>query len=49
MNAATHDLLRKRIDQLLLVQKGKELDLKVDPDVTKQHGEHAAPERHLGS
>lgn len=36
VNAATHDLLRKRIDQLLLVQKGKELDLKVDPDVTKR-------------
>jgi len=28
--------LRQRIDQLLLVQKGKELDLKVDADVTKQ-------------
>ncbi|MEO8658783.1 MAG: peptidylprolyl isomerase [Bryobacteraceae bacterium] len=29
------NFLRERIDQLLLVQKGKELDLKVDPDVTK--------------
>mgnify|MGYP005816001739 CR=1 FL=1 len=29
------NFLRDRIDQLLLVQKGKELDLKVDPDVTK--------------
>jgi peptidyl-prolyl cis-trans isomerase SurA len=28
--------LRQRIDQLLLVQKGKELDLKVDGEVTKQ-------------
>lgn len=36
VSATTHDLLRKRIDQLLLVQKGKELDLKVDSDVTKR-------------
>ncbi|HML18189.1 MAG TPA: peptidylprolyl isomerase [Bryobacteraceae bacterium] len=36
VNASTRELLRKRIDQLLLVQKGKELDLKVDADVTKR-------------
>ncbi len=30
------DLLRDRIDQLLLVQKAKEMDLKVDQDVSKQ-------------
>lgn len=29
------DLLRDRIDQLLLVQKGKELSINVDPDVSK--------------
>jgi peptidyl-prolyl cis-trans isomerase SurA len=29
------NILRERIDQLLLVQKGKELDIKVDTDVTK--------------
>ena len=29
------DLLRERIDQLLLVQKGKELSINVDPDVSK--------------
>lgn len=29
------NILRERIDQLLLVQKGKELDIKVDPEVTK--------------
>lgn len=33
---AAKNLLRERIDQLLLVQKGKELDLKVDADVNKQ-------------
>src|SRR5581483_7361196 len=32
----TRNLLRDRIDHLLLVQKGKELDLKVDQDVAKQ-------------
>ena len=36
VNSSTRDLLRKRIDQLLLIQKGKELDVKVDPDVTKR-------------
>lgn len=30
------DLLREKIDQMLLVQKGKELSINVDPDVTKQ-------------
>jgi len=30
------DLLRDRIDQLLLVQKAKELDIKVDQDLSKQ-------------
>ncbi len=30
------DLLRDRIDQLLMVAKAKELDLKVDQDVSKQ-------------
>lgn len=29
------DILRDRIDELLLVQRGKELDVKVDPEVTK--------------
>jgi peptidyl-prolyl cis-trans isomerase SurA len=31
----TPNLLRDKIDNLLLVQKGKELELKVDPDVNK--------------
>lgn len=31
----TKDALRDRIDQLLLVQKGKELSINVDPDVSK--------------
>ena len=29
------DALRERIDQLLLVQKGKELGINVEPDVSK--------------
>src|SRR5688572_1145770 len=29
------DILRERIDQLLLVQKGRELNINVDPDVSK--------------
>ena len=29
------DALRERIDQLLLVQKGKEMSINVDPDVSK--------------
>lgn len=36
INMAMRNELRSRIDQLLLVQKGKELDLKVDGDVAKQ-------------
>jgi peptidyl-prolyl cis-trans isomerase SurA len=31
----TPNLLRNKIDNLLLVQKGKEMELKVDPDVNK--------------
>lgn len=33
------DILRDRIDTLLLVQKGKELDVKVDADLNKQFAE----------
>jgi len=33
------DALRDQIDQLLLVQKGKELELKVDPEVTRRMAE----------
>ncbi len=33
---ASHNVLRGRIDRLLLIQKGKELDIKVDTDVTKR-------------
>jgi len=33
------DALRDEIDKLLMVQKGKELDLKVDPDVTRRLAE----------
>jgi peptidyl-prolyl cis-trans isomerase SurA len=33
------DALRDQIDQLLLVQKGKELDIKIDPDVTRRMAE----------
>ncbi len=36
VSAVTRNLLRDRIDHLLLVQKGKEMDLKVDADVAKQ-------------
>ena len=32
---AETDLLRDRIDQLLLVQKAKELDIKVDQELSK--------------
>jgi parvulin-like peptidyl-prolyl isomerase len=32
----TKDVLRDRIDQLLLVQKGKDLDINVDSEVTKE-------------
>jgi len=33
------DILRDRIDQLLLIQKGKELSINVDPDVSRQLGD----------
>ncbi len=36
LKQAETDLLRDRIDQLLLVQKAKELDLKVDQELSKQ-------------
>ena len=36
LNDASKNILREKIDQLLLVQKGKELDLKVDADLDKQ-------------
>ncbi len=35
LNAETPNLLRNKIDNLLLIQKGKELELKVDSDVNK--------------
>jgi parvulin-like peptidyl-prolyl isomerase len=35
MQQAEPDLLRDRIDQLLLVQKGKELEIKVDQELSK--------------
>lgn len=35
MRRAETDLLRDRIDELLLVQKGKELEIKVDSDVSR--------------
>ncbi len=37
--AASRNVLRERIDRLLLVQKGKELDFKVDAEVAKQLAE----------
>lgn len=36
VNARARDVLRDRIDRLLLVQQGKELDFKVDAELTKQ-------------
>ena len=36
VDGAARNGLRERIDRLLLVQKGKELDIKVDADVAKQ-------------
>jgi len=36
INMAMRNELRQRIDQLLLVQKGKELDVKVDAELNKQ-------------
>ena len=35
-DAAARNLLRERIDRLLLIQKAKELDVKVDADLNKQ-------------
>ena len=35
LKAETPNLLRNKIDSMLLVQKGKELDIKIDPDVNK--------------
>jgi parvulin-like peptidyl-prolyl isomerase len=35
LKAELPNLLRNKVDHLLLVQKGKELELKVDPDVNK--------------
>jgi parvulin-like peptidyl-prolyl isomerase len=39
LNSKMADLLRDRIDKLLMVQKGKEMDLKVDSDLNKQMAE----------
>ncbi len=36
LNDSSKNILREKIDQLLLVQKAKELDLKVDAELTKQ-------------
>jgi len=36
LNNVTKDMLARRIDDLLLIAKGKELDLKVDSDLAKQ-------------
>jgi parvulin-like peptidyl-prolyl isomerase len=36
LNDASRNLLREKIDQLLLVQKAKELDIKVDTELNKQ-------------
>lgn len=36
LNDAARNILREKIDQLLLVQKAKELDLKVDTELNKQ-------------
>jgi parvulin-like peptidyl-prolyl isomerase len=36
LRKAEPDMLRDRIDELLLIQKAKELDIKVDQDVSKQ-------------
>jgi peptidyl-prolyl cis-trans isomerase SurA len=36
LNNVTRDMLARRIDDLLLIAKGKELDLKVDSDLAKQ-------------
>src|SRR5580704_14347855 len=34
--AKSRDVLRERIDRLLLVQVGKEIDVKIDADLAKQ-------------
>jgi parvulin-like peptidyl-prolyl isomerase len=39
MSERSTDILRDRIDQLLLVQKGKELNINVDPDISRQLAE----------
>ncbi len=39
MKEREKDILRDRVDQLLLVQKGKELNVTVDPEINKQIGE----------
>src|SRR5947209_4396805 len=39
VNEAHSDVLRKEIDTLLLVQKGKDLNINVDPDVTRRLAE----------
>src|SRR5579863_10102062 len=36
VNTRARDVLRDRIDRLLLVQQGKELDFKIDAELTKQ-------------
>src|SRR5271154_2978045 len=36
LNDSSKNLLREKIDQLLLVQKAKELDIKVDTELNKQ-------------
>jgi peptidyl-prolyl cis-trans isomerase SurA len=36
VNGRARDVLRDRIDRLLLVQQGKELDFKIDAELTKQ-------------
>lgn len=36
LKAAEGDALRDKIDQLLLVARGKELDIKVDPEITRR-------------
>jgi parvulin-like peptidyl-prolyl isomerase len=40
LESSQGDALRERIDQLLLLQKGKELDIKVDAEVTRQLAEY---------
>jgi peptidyl-prolyl cis-trans isomerase SurA len=39
VNTEQPNILRNRIDDLLMVQKGKELEIKVDPDVNKRIAE----------